>query len=208
MSSFSSATIGRLATAIAIVGVLGLICIALFAALGGPFGTLNDICVGLGGVLSGGLAWLLYPTNRTSAPRLSRVALGTNWVGAALCALGSGLVIGHVTGWFLAGLVTTFGYALIGLWLVATNLSGAGMPVLPKRFTRFGIVAGGIAASGVLAGPGILARNDAIVSAPWFVSASLYVGGLGWSLLYTMWCLWLGRLLLSHRAEPLGATRA
>ena len=206
MNSFSSATIGRLATAIAIVAILGLICIALFAAFGGPFGALNDICVGLGGVLSGGLAWLLYPTNRASAPRLSRVALGTNWVGAALCAVGSGLVIGKVTGWFLAGLVTTFGYSLIGLWLVATNLSGARMPALPRRLARFGIVAGGIAALGVLAGPGILARSDAVGSAPWFVSASLYVGGLGWSLLYTMWCLWFGRLLLSPRADSQAAS--
>ena len=201
MSSLSSATVGRLATAIAVVAILGLICIALFAAIGGPFGTLNDICVGLGGVLSGGLAWTLYPTHRASAPRLSRFVLGTNWVGAALCALGSGLVILNVTGWFLAGLVTTFGYSLIGLWLVATNLPAARTPAFPRRLAVFGVVAGGVTASGVLAGPGILARTDAIRSAPWLASASMYVGGLGWCILYTIWCLWLGRLLLSNRVD-------
>jgi hypothetical protein len=208
VSSFSSATIGRLASAIAVVAIVGLICIALFAAIGGPFGTLNDICVGLGGVLSGGLAWVLYPTNRASAPRLSQFALGTNVVGAAVSAVGSGLVIFNVTGWFLAGLVTTFGYSLIGLWLLATNLSAARTPTFPGRLARFGIVAGGVTASGVLAGPGILARTDAIGSALWFVSASIYVGGLGWSILYTIWCLWLGRLLLSKRVDLGGATTA
>jgi hypothetical protein len=204
----SAATIGRLATAIAVVALLGLICIALFAAIGGPFGTLNDICVGLGGVLSGGLAWLMYPTTRASAPRLSQFALGASWVGAALCAGGSGLVIFNVTGWFLAGLVTTFGYSLIGLWLLATNRSAARTAALPGRLAHFGIVAGGVTAGGLLALPGILTRADAAGSAPWFASASLYVGGLGWSILYTVWCLWLGRLLLSQQPDSQAATGA
>ncbi len=198
----ASRRIGRLATAFGVVAILGLICIALFAAIGGPFGTLNDICVGLGGVLSGGLAWMLYPTIRAPAPRLSRFALGTSWVGAALCVVGSGLVIANATGWFLAGLVTTFGYSLIGLWLLATNLSAVRTSALPRRLARFGIVAGVVTASGLLAAPGILDRTDVIGAAPWFVVAALYVGGLGWNILYAIWCLWLGRLKLSHDAGP------
>ena len=151
--------------------------------------------------MSGGLAWRLHPANRASAPRLSWFALGTNWVGAALCAVGSALVIFQTTGWFLAGLVTTFGYSLIGLWLLTTNLLAPRRLAWPRRLSRFGVAAGGVTASGVLAGPGILARTEALGSAPWYVSAAIYVGGLGWCVLYTIWCLWLSRFMLSPRAD-------
>jgi hypothetical protein len=109
------------------------------------------------------------------------------------------MAIFDVTGWFLAGLVTTFGYALIGLWLLGFNYSAHDWPAFPRRLALFGMVAGGIATIGILAGPGIIARTDAADSAPWFVLAALYLGGLGWNILYTIWCFWLGRLLLSKR---------
>jgi len=102
----------------------------------------------------------------------------------------------NVTGWFLAGLVTTFGYALIGLWLLRTNLSALGKPAIPRGLARFGMIAGAMSACGLLAAPGILARTDDMGVAPWFVTWSLYVGGLGWNILYTIWCLWLGRYLV------------
>jgi hypothetical protein len=62
--SYSVSTVGQLVTTIAVVETAGLIFIALFAVVRGFFGPLNDICVGLGGVLSGRLAWMLYPANR------------------------------------------------------------------------------------------------------------------------------------------------
>ncbi len=193
MSPSSSSSIGRMATAVGVVAVLGLICIALFALVGEPFGTLNDVCVAGGGILSACLAWSLYPTTRGNAPGLSRFALGSNWVGALLAVVGSGLVMFNVTGWFLAGLVTTFDYALIGVWLLATNRSALRTAVIPRGLAWFGVVAGGISACGLLAAQGILARTDDMGAAPWFVTWSLYVGGLGWNILYTIWCLWLGR---------------
>ncbi|MEO8194604.1 MAG: hypothetical protein ABI681_12205 [Gemmatimonadales bacterium] len=201
MRTFPLPIIGRLAITIAVVALIGLVFIALFFSVGGPFGTLNDVCVALTAMLSGGLVRVLYPTHRSYAPRLSRVALGTGLVGACLAAVGSGLVIFNVTGWFLAGLVTTFGYALIGLWLLGFNYSALRRLAFPRRLALFGIAAGGITAIGVLAGPGILARTDAMDSAQWFVSASMYAGGLGWNILYAIWCMWLGRLLLSNRLD-------
>ena len=203
MKGTSSETIGRNALALAVVAVIGLASITLFYSLfagnGGPFGTLKDICVALGGILSGGLVWRLYPLHRQLAPHLSRFAFASGLLGACLAPIGSGMAIFDVTGWFLAGLVTTFGYALIGLWLLGFNYSARGWPALPRRLTLFGMVAGGVAAIGILAGPGIIARTDATDSAPWFVLAALYLGGLGWNILYTIWCFWLGRLLLSKR---------
>jgi len=177
MKSTSSEAIGRLALALAIVAIIGLASITLFYSLfagsGGPFGTLNDICVALGGILSGVLVWQLYPHHRQLAPHLSRFAFASGLLGAGLAPIGSGMAIFDVTGWFLAGLVTTFGYALIGLWLLGFNYSARSWPAFPRRLALFGMVAGGITAIGILAGPGIIARTDAADSAPWFVLAAL-----------------------------------
>jgi len=212
MNTSSSTTIGWIAIITGIVAIVGLIFIALFYALiesgGDSFGTLNDLCVALGGILSGILVWRLYPIHRSHAPRASHFALGSGMVGACLAPFGSGLVIFNITGWLLAGLVTTFGYALIGLWLLGLNYSARRWLAFPQRLAQFGILAGGVMASGILAGPGILARTDAMESSQWFVLTALYVGGLGWNILYTIWCIWLGHLLLSKRLELHVATIA
>jgi hypothetical protein len=78
------------------------------------------------------------------------------------------------------------------------NYSALRRLALPQQLAQFGVIAGGIASVGILAGPGIIARTDAIESAQWFVLAGLYVGGLGWNILYAIWCIWLGRLFLSN----------
>lgn len=199
MNTTSSSTIGRIAITIAILSFTGLAFIALFYTIGGPFGTLNDLCVAFGAILSGGLAWMLSKMHRSYAPRLSRLALGSGLVGAFLAPIGSSFAIFDVTGWVLAGLVTTFGYALIGLWLLGLNYSVLRRLAFPRHLAQFGVVAGGIATVGILAGPGIIVRTDALESAQWFVLAGLYVGGLGWNILYAIWCIWLGLLLLSNR---------
>ncbi len=203
VKSTSSIAIGRTALALAVVATFGLVSITLFYTVsggnGGPFGTINDICVALGGLLSGVLAWQLFPPHHQRAPHLSRLALASGLLGACLAPIGSGMAIFDVTGWFLAGLVTTFGYAFIGLWLLTLNYSALGWPEFPRRLALFGMVAGGVAAIGFLAGPGIIAGIDAPESAQWFILTALYIGGLGWNFLYTIWCFWLGRLLLSRK---------
>jgi hypothetical protein len=55
--------------------------------------------------------------------------------------------------------------------------------------------------TGILAGPGILARIDEMESAQWYALVALFIGGLGWNILHTIWWMWLGRLLLSKRLE-------
>jgi len=197
----SSASItGQIALALALVAIIGLVFITLFYTRieggGNPFATLNDVCVALGGILSAGLIWKLYPTHRSHAPRESRFTLGIGLVGACLVPIGSGLVIFNVTGWFLAGLVTTFGYAMIGLWLVELNNSALRWAAFPRILAQYGIITGWIMVIGIFAGPGILARTDSMETAQWFVLIALYTGGLGWNILYTIWCIGLGRLLL------------
>jgi hypothetical protein len=196
----SASTAGQIAIALAVIVIVGLVSISLYYALlqrgDNPFGTLNQLCVALGGILSGGLAWKLYPTHHSHAPRESRITLGLALLGSCLVPIGSVLVLFNVTGWLLAALVTTFGYALIGLWLVELSNSALHWLAFPKQLAGYGIITGWVMAFGLLAAPGILARIDTMQIAPWYVLIALFVGGLGWNIVYTIWCIGLGSLLL------------
>jgi hypothetical protein len=203
LKTSTSPIIGFVAMAIAIVAIIGLIFITLFYSLSGgvgdPFGAYNDICVGLGGILSGVLALLIYPTHRAYTSRASWFALLCGCIGAIVAPLGSALVYFSYTGWFLAGLVTTFGYALIGIWFLRLNNSALHWASFPRSLAKFGLVTSWVMIVGILAGPGILARIDHVDAAQWYVLTALIVGGMGWNLLYTVWCIWLSHLLLSKR---------
>jgi hypothetical protein len=194
-SNFSSYAIGWTAVATGVMALLGLAFIVLFFTVGQPFGTLNDLCIGLAAILSGVLAWMLYPVHHAQSPHLSLLALAAAWAGALVVAAGSALVISGATGWFLAGLYMTAGNALIGLWLLALNYSARQAGSWPGGLALFGLAVGAIMAVGLVAVPGIVRGIDAQDAAPWFVNAG-YVGGLGWLLLYPIWCLWLGRAAL------------
>jgi hypothetical protein len=194
-SSFSSNATGWTAVATGVAGLLGLVFIILFFTAGQPFGTLNDACIALAAILSGVLAGMLYSLHHASSPHLSQWALIAALAGALVVASGSALVIFGVTGWFLAGLYMTAGNALIGLWLLALGYSARHSGSWPGGLVLAGLVVGAIMAVGLVAVPGILRGIDAQDLAPWFVNAG-YVGGLGWLLLYPIWCIWLGRTLL------------
>jgi hypothetical protein len=195
VGSFSSHAIGWTAVAAGAVALIGLAFIILFTTIGQPFGTLNDLCIGLAAIFSGILAWLLYPAHHASSPHLSLLALILALAGALVVVAGSALVISGVTGWFLAGLYMTAGNALIGLWLLALSYSARLSHPWPDGLVVFGLVVGAILAVGLAAVPGIVRGIDAQDSAPWFVNAG-FVGGLGWMILYPIWCIWLGRTLL------------
>jgi hypothetical protein len=203
LKTSASSIIGFVSISIAVVAVIGLVFITLFYSLsdgvGDPFGAYNDICVGLGGLLSGVLALMIFPIHRAYAPRASWLALLCGCTGAIVAPLGSALVYLSYTGWFLAGLVTTFGYALIGIWVLTFNYSTLRWISFPRSLAKFGSVTGWVMIVGILAGPGILARIDYMDAAQWYVLAALFIGGMGWNLLYTIWCIWLGRLLLSKK---------
>ena len=72
---------GRLALAIGAVAVGSAACLATYFAVGGPFGTINDIGNAATGVLSAGLAWRL---RRQIPGRAGDVAVGAAVAGAAL----------------------------------------------------------------------------------------------------------------------------
>lgn len=200
-SNFSSVTIGWVAIATGIAGLLGLAFIILFFTVGQPFGTLNDICIGLTAILSVVLIWMLYPAQHAQSPLLSQVALVIAMSGALLVMVGSTLAISGVTGWFLSGLYMAAGNAMIGLWLLGLSYSALRDNPLPHSLVVFGLISGVILALGLVTIPGIFRGIDtqeyelSIFNSIWWASS------LGYLALYPIWCIWLGRLILSSNAR-------
>lgn len=189
--------IGRLAITTGSFGLLALVFLILFFAIGGPFGTLNDICNGITGILSGLLAWRLS-SKFPAGPPFSILAL----MGALAVALGSVLVIFEITGWYLAGLYTSVGYALIGLWLLALNYSVRQIHPWPHRLVTWGLVSGALMALGLLTIPAIISRIDAWELGPWYVNYIGQLGSIGYLLLYPLWCILVGRgLVLTRKSK-------
>lgn len=199
MSSASSTPLtGWVAIGTGIAGLLALAFIILFSTVGQPFGTLNDVCIGLAAILSGVLAWLLYPQHHGQSPLLSQLALAVALIGALVVAVGSVLVIFGVTGWYLAGLYMAAGNALIGLWLLGLNSSARHGSFWSNGLAISGMVIGVILILGLAAVPGILRGLDAWETAPWYVNYVGFAGALGWLVLYPIWCLWLGRIIVHY----------
>jgi hypothetical protein len=176
-----------LALAVGVVAAGSAVCLATFFAVGEPFGTINDIGNGATGVLSAVLAWRL----RELVPgRAGRVAVGAALVGAAITVVGSALVISETTGFFLAGLVSSVGFAAIGTWLVVLNRSEAVADAWPPRLRTLGTAAGALMALGFVSAPGIVLGLDDMATAP----AWTWVGSLGWLgifVVYPAWAIWL-----------------
>jgi hypothetical protein len=193
-----SRNLGWLAIAVGGVILLGDVSLILFFTIGSFFGTFNDLCIAFAAILSGLLSWILYPANRAYSPRLSQLLLTAALVGALVASIGSAFVIFDVTGYFLAGLMNFFGYGLVGLWLLGLNYSARRRNGWPRRLVRFGLLSGASMAVGLLTGPGIVGHIDNPELAPWFLYVAP-VASLGWLLLYPIWSIWLGRVLLTNR---------
>ena len=160
----------------------------LFYVIGGPFGAINDVGNALIGILSALLAFASRGIARTHW-----LAIGVAVVGAALTIVGTFLVISETTGFFLAGLWSSVGYAFIGAWLVLLNRSSALANRWPRSLRTAGLLAGAAMLAGVVAVPGILMGVDDFDAVPpwlWIFS----VGWLGTYLIYPAWCFWIGRV--------------
>jgi hypothetical protein len=193
---FLSITIGRVALATGIAGLLGLIFIILFFTIGQPFGTLNDICIGLTAILSVILVWMLYPGHRAQSPLLSQVAIVIAMFGALLVIVSSVLAISGRTGWFLSGLYMAAGNAMIGLWLLALNYSALRGNSFPHSLVIFGIISGVVLALGLMTIPGIFRGVDTQEYELTICNYIWWASSLGYLILYPIWCVLLGRFLL------------
>ena len=183
-------TIGRLALLTAVVDLFGVVSlITFFAVGGGPFGFINDVANALVGLLSMGLAWLWVPDFKT---RWSTLAIAAATLGALVMVAGSTLIIFDITGWYLAGLVSSVGSAFIGIWLLVSNRLHRQAAELPRGLIMLGVTSAIFMIIGLLALAGALAGIDDPQLAPWYVNAGLlnWMGTYG---LYPAWCLWLSR---------------
>ena len=160
------------------------------------FGAVNDVLNGIIGISSAVLAWMFYTEHRAKSPLISHMALALAIVGAIFSIVGSLLILYGFTDFFLAGLYSGLGNALIGLWLMAFCYSMQRNDELPHNLILFGLVVGAFMALGLMGIPGILARIDSMVSMPRYLYVALF-GWLGTYILYPIWTIWLGRHLLS-----------
>ena len=195
-STFTPSVVGWVAIATGVAVIVAVINLTLMYTVNGPFfGTINDVFNSIIGISSVVLAWMLYAEIHARSPMLSQVGLTLAAVGAIFTIIGSVLIIFSVTDFVLAGWVTGVGNALIGIWLLTMCTSLLGGDIVPHNLVVFGIVVGSFMTMGLLGIPGILARVDTMESLPWYLSAS-YLGFLGTYILYPIWAIWFGRILI------------
>lgn len=192
----STSTIGWVALGTGISIVLAVLLLILMATGSMFLGAVNDVLNGIIGISSAVLAWMFYTEHRAKSPLISHMALALAIVGAIFSIVGSLLILYGFTDFFLAGLYSGLGNALIGLWLLAFCYSKQRNDELPHNLILFGLVVGAFMALGLMGIPGILARIDSMVSMPRYLYVALF-GWLGTYVLYPIWTIWLGRHLLS-----------
>jgi hypothetical protein len=195
-------SIASVALAVGAVAFVSVASLALFFAVGKPFGAINDWTIGLVGLLSGLLAAVVSRRGPSTLPAIGNAASGGAVVGAVIVIAGSALVISQTTGFLLAGLVESSGFALIGLWLIALNRSMTTASRWPRRLPSLGIAAGIIMAIGIVVVPGVAMGLDDIDTAPGWVWIG-FIGWLGIFFVYPIWSIWLGTVL---RRGPLEDT--
>jgi hypothetical protein len=176
--------------AVGLVAVASMISLATFFAIAdGPFGAINDIGNGIVTALSAALAWTL----RSRVPALALVAA---LVGAGIALVGSWLAQSDLVGFFFAGLVSSVGFASIGVWLVVLNRSADSEAGWPRALASLGVAAGLVMAVGLATLPGIFMGLDDMATAPGWI----WIGYLGWAgiyVLYPAWAMWLGHSILT-----------
>jgi hypothetical protein len=195
-------TSDRLSGPVALVGgsvaVISAASLAAFFVVGGPFGAINDWTIGVYGLLAGVLAVSARQVAGAAGQGPGRVAIALAVAGAATVVLGSYLVISDTTGFLLAGLIESVGFALIGVWLIVLNRSLVGAPQWPRRLPALGIAAGVVMTVGFIVVPGIAAGMDDASAAPAWVWIG-FVGWIGIFFLYPAWSIWFG---LGRRIWP------
>ena len=196
MDNYASTTIGSMAIATGVVGILALLFLVLFFSVGEPFGTLNDFSNGVFAITSAVLAWMLHAEYHAKSPLSSQVALLFALIGAVIAVIGSVLVIFKFTGWVLAGFYTGLGNALMGVWLAMFCYTFLREGPYPSKLMVVGILTGILMAFGLFSLLGIISRIDSAGSMPWYLNIA-YIGYLG-SFLYLVWPIWLGRVLLAR----------
>lgn len=190
----SERNVANLAVAVGVVGLVSVASLALFFAVGAPFGAINDWTIGLGGLLSALLVLMLRRLGIGAQLALGTVATGLAVAGAAIVVVGAALVISRTSGFVFAGFVESLGFALIGPWLIALSRSIGSDARWPGRLPTLGVAAGVCMVLGFAVVPGIATGIDDMNAVP----AWMWIGFVGWLgifFLYPIWSIWLGVVL-------------
>ena len=187
-------TRAAIAIALGVVLLFSVVTLALFFAMGGPFGALNDWSIGAAGVLAAALV-LSMRAGGLGGPSAGRVvgsALAV--IGGVLVVVGAWLVISERTGFLLAGLVESFGFALFGIWLTSLNWAMATSGRWSRRVARLGLATGVLLTIGLIVAPGIVMGLDDMETAQWWVWVG-FVSWLGIFVLLPIWAISFGAIL-------------
>jgi hypothetical protein len=178
------------AASLALVAVASWGSLILFFIVGGAFGAINDVGNAVLAVQCAVLAQLLRR-------RVPMAATAVALAGGVVAVAGTLLVMSNITGYFLAGLVSALGFALIGLWLVALSRT-ANLPAATSA-----LVAGVVMALGIVNVAGIVAGSDNQDTAPsWLLAA-----GVCWAGTYLLLPIWATRFARSFSRQPGRADR-
>jgi hypothetical protein len=194
---------GTLAVVLGAVLLLSLATLAIFFIVGGPFGSINDWTILVAGLLTGLLIVVREGHEELPAPA-GGIAVAIGVLGAVLVVAGAGLVISGTTGFLLAGLVETVGFALVGVWLLVLSAAARRSVRWPRRLAPLGVVTGIVLALGFVASPGVVGGYDDMNTAPWWIWVA-FIAWLGIFVLFPIWCLRYG---ISLRASESVAVRA
>jgi len=168
----------------AVATVATLFTAVLFFTFGGAFGKINDAVSVLQMLLMLPVAIALFLLRPPDATGLALLAVAIGGVGMVITAvLQALLVFGFVEYEQTITAVLSAGGA-IGLWLILANMLALGGEILPAGLVVFGALAG---AGYLLAAVGFY-RGDQ--QHPLF-----YMGSFLIVLGYSVWAIWLGRLL-------------
>ena len=206
MNGFTSKRTGWFALFTGAIGFLALITLLLFF-LGffqdipslSSMGNLNDMTNTFASFLGAVLASMLHSTLRKLLPHLSLIVLIGVWVGAIAVAFGSWLIQTGRADVELSSYYFFFGNGLIGLWLLVLNRTARQQETWPRNLTQLGSIASFFMMLGLLALYGIILGLDGSVYSPLIMVTGLSFFGTG--ILYPVWCLWLGRWILSKQAD-------
>jgi hypothetical protein len=171
--------------------LFSLVTLALFFAIGGPFGALNDWSIGVSGLLAAAFVLAIRWSGLTGGSVSGGVLAAVAVVGAVLVVVGAWLVISDTTGFLLAGLVESFGFGLFGCWLIALSRDMATIGQWPRALPNLGYATGIVLLLGLIVAPGIVMGLDDMETAPWWVWVG-FVGWLGIFVLLPIWSIWLG----------------
>ena len=164
------------ALALGIALLFSLVTLALFFAMGGPFGALNDWSIGVSGVLAVTFVLAIRATDVADASVDGVILRAVAVVGDILVVVGAWLVISDTTGFLLAGLVESLGFALFGCWLIALSRSMAPGGRWPPRLPTLGYATGILLVIGLIVAPGIVMGLDDMDTRPGGCGSAMLVG--------------------------------